>query len=729
MSASFSFGSFGDIITTARGSAPEFRELVKELYIFYGALNEITKFWQSRSQTAALQRLAADLQHVADDCRRMIESFLEKGLKRYGTSFLKPATSPNSFGDRLKRIRWAMLEKEEVAKMKDQLQRSKNIVDLIHSVAQGYAEEQNSVLVTTRLAALEEAGKLVSVRLEENFVTLVAALRKQEAIISRMDDTVAAILSESQSTVARLSNLEQNTALLPTINAGISMYSENHVVIEDALGYKFPVPLLINPSWETVHSMVKDMFKNRPGMDMVLQRDYVLQDPNTRSDLQLAVEFHSSVRPGQRLIMAMVFRGSADNSLKGTSSGGNICPKCGLSPMDLDPTGSDRFCQNTYCGFSYREIIDMSDASIDELKDWLERRRTTPNYYGDVETSVESESQGDEDLHRILSKRQSMDSPEIFKRVRFLSRWEDRDDSRGPHSGLSFNNVHFWLFSKEGWIPEIQFQLYVMTWIHLSLLEFRSDSISETSRSLFGTGIVLRVVFAGYRKTMSIPVIMIIGVSPRHRKQALTLLRELEPIKSSRIGVLALHPSDLAPEDYWERLQRDFQMDLAIGLVVLTLIDACARPLFVGRSSNIQTMYTTVLFHVLLSCAFIQWLRVSALIVVHEYWSQSFGREFVWYAIVLYLCLFLVNLSRLGLPWLFSWLGLRWACPLFFPPARRPAAPGPRARSQQAAQLLVGREAVPRGLQGPVREGRRDPLGEDPRGGLVGRRKQPWLDA
>lgn len=54
MAASFSFGSFGDIITTAqlvwrlaralsdsRGSAPEFRQLVEELNLFYGALTNV----------------------------------------------------------------------------------------------------------------------------------------------------------------------------------------------------------------------------------------------------------------------------------------------------------------------------------------------------------------------------------------------------------------------------------------------------------------------------------------------------------------------------------------------------------------------------------------------------------------------------------------------------------------------------------------------------------------
>ncbi|KAK7962957.1 uncharacterized protein PG986_003782 [Apiospora aurea] len=79
-------------------------------------------------------------------------------------------------------------------------------------------------------------------------------------------------------------------------------------------------------------------------------------------------------------------------------------------------------------------------------------------------------------------------------------------------------------------------------------------------------------------------------------------------------------------------------------------------------------MYTTVLFHTLLFLAFVQWLRVSALIVVHGYWSMELGRRFVWWAIVLYLCLFLANLPRLVLPWI---------CPHFFP---LPVTPLPQDR-------------------------------------------------
>ncbi|KAK8123172.1 hypothetical protein PG984_011842 [Apiospora sp. TS-2023a] len=478
MSASFSFGSFGDIITTAqlvwrlaralsdsRGSAPEFQELVKELNLFYGALSQVrkisipipsclmvvekdaltdvtsdrqlTKFWQSRAQTADLQRLAAEIQHVADDCRRMIESFLEKGLKRYGKSFLKPRDSPKTIGDWVKRIRWASLEKDDVAKMRDRLRRNKDIVDVIHAVALGHAEEQNHDVVTRRLAELEKAGELASTRLEENLVDLVGALRDQEAIMIRMNDNCIAMRAESHSMSGRLSNIEHSTALLPSIHAGISIYAENNAFIEDALGYKFPVPLIIRPSWETVHSMIKDIFKNRPGMAMVLQRDYVLQDPSTRTDLQLTVDFHGAVRPGQNLVMSMVFRGSARKSLTGgTTSSESICPKCGLSQMHQDPAGSDTICNNTGCGFSYREIDDLSDASDDQLKQWLRGAHGQPRDYTIDESFPATDFSDPEKFRQFLSERQVADGPEIFKRVRFLSRWEDRPESLKPDGFL-----------------------------------------------------------------------------------------------------------------------------------------------------------------------------------------------------------------------------------------------------------------------------------------------------
>ncbi|KAK8062029.1 hypothetical protein PG994_008395 [Apiospora phragmitis] len=498
LSAGFTFGSFGDIITTAqlvwrlaralsdsRGSAPEFQELVKELNHFYGALSELTKFWQSRAQTVELQRLAAQLQHVADDCRRMIESFLENGIKRY-------------------------------------------------------AEEQNHVIVSTRLAEIEKTERLVLARLEENLANLVGALKEQEAIPSRMNDKTIAIQSESCAAI---------------------YYRAKYGSVA------------LHTCWNkhTLHSMIKDQFKNRPGNDMVLLRDYVLQDPDTTRDLQPAFEFHRSVRPGQKLIMAMVFRGSAHNRLGGC---GNSCPKCGLSQMYPGPNEVDKLWVVSHklpeCGLSYREIIDMSEASVDELEDWLRKHgNTKQREYDDADSSPETELADADNLRDILSKRQAMEGPEIFKRVRFLSRWEDRDESRGSLAA-SLNDIHLWYLNQ----GEIDFQLKAMAYTRLvpEFRQYKGHVSSWEAGNVVPCAIL--VGFVGYKRSMSIPVITILCENPLISKVTATVLQELEVVKSSRIRIPVLHPLAVYSEETWQLLLRTARADTELFLEQLCSIEA-----------------------------------------------------------------------------------------------------------------------------------------------------------
>ncbi|KAK6821324.1 hypothetical protein PG987_015724 [Apiospora arundinis] len=582
MSASFTFGSFGDIITTAQlvwrlaralsdscGSAPEFRELVVELNLFYGALYELTKFWQSRAQTAELQRLALEIQDVADDCRRMIDSFLDKGHKRYGKSFLKPKDAPKTIRDWFKRIRWASLEKEEANKMRDRLKRNKDIVDMIQSVAYGIAQERDSAIVAKRLASLETAKNLASTSVEQNFVDVIGALRKQEVLISRVDENIITLLTDRNSAHAQLSNIEREVTLLPRAHAALSMYTDNHAYIEDSLGSPFPVPLQINPSWEytsdsfwqTIHSMIKDRFKDRPGNDLILMHNYVLQDPNTRSELQLTREFHSSVRPGQRLSMAMVFYGTAQRHLGGCLV---VYRKCVRGRVGL--TGPGQYASyvllvvpnvftsnNPDCGFTYREIIDLSDTSVDNLNNWLAGRYDRPQNDVTGDSSSKIDLHDGDDVQRILFTREASDGPEIFKRVKFLSRWEDREESRGFHKKLN-NGVHFWHASAAGSGLEIESQIGAMTHLHLksiplaeALPQMDWDPIFPVDNIVFMTG------FAGTSKASSVPVIIIFLADSLERKRIANWMHKLQVVKSSRIRVLAFHPLVYKSREQWRQ--------------------------------------------------------------------------------------------------------------------------------------------------------------------------------
>jgi hypothetical protein len=86
--------------------------------------------------------------------------------------------------------------------------------------------------------------------MDKNFADVIESLKKQEDVISRVDDNVISLLSDRQSACTRLSNIERQVTLLPRVHAALSMYTDNHAYIEDSLGSPFPVPLQINPSWE-----------------------------------------------------------------------------------------------------------------------------------------------------------------------------------------------------------------------------------------------------------------------------------------------------------------------------------------------------------------------------------------------------------------------------------------------------------------------------------------------
>ncbi|KAK8074431.1 hypothetical protein PG997_009094 [Apiospora hydei] len=153
--------------------------------------------------------------------------------------------------------------------------------------------------------------------------------------------------------------------------------------------------------------------------------------------------------------------------------------------------------------------------------------------------------------------------------------------------------------------------------------------------------------------------------------------------------------------------------DLGLWLGALVLIDACARPLFVARSSNIQTMYTTVLFTPSYSSPLYSGSDSAP--------SSSSTRPGPWSS----------EGGSCGGPssctCVSSWPTCRgWSSTGSGPgsastssPACHPAAPGPPARAQQAARVLVGREAVRRDEQEPVPAGRQRPPGEDALGGHV----------
>ncbi|ETS84733.1 hypothetical protein PFICI_02758 [Pestalotiopsis fici W106-1] len=536
MSASFTFGSFGDIITTVQlvwrlsqaisdshGSAQEFRELVDELNLFHKTLDELLNFWQSRSRSAELDRLADSLKPAVDECREAIESFFKRQFRQYASSFSPQKKSRKSIGDIFKRIRWSVLEKEKVTQLRNKLRRNKELIDWIHAIASGIGQEQDRDLVAARLESLANAEAQAANQLDKQFVKVLGYLETHTTVATKTEKNVVAVLSELRTANSRISSVQAEIASLSRVPDAIDPYRYNRVLIEDALGSTIPVPLDINPSWQTIESMVRDQFRNRPGQALVMKKKYVLHDLATGTDLNLKADFHHLVRPGQTLAMAMTFG------------------------ADVDSTGS----ANPRCSFIFRKVLDFSDMDDDAIDKWLAQ----PEHDQNSKAFLNDEYNGNDNLSLLLAERENMEGPDIFKRVRYISRWEDLEDSRGSLSA-TMNGIRFWGIGDNGWAIEAVWNIRA-----LAVAEANWQVHERELAPIFGENTCwYRVQFAGYTRKTSVPVLTVITGSQDTCQRIVKALRTLDFIRDGRIQLAVLGTDQSLPQDWLDGIRRRYEL-------------------------------------------------------------------------------------------------------------------------------------------------------------------------
>lgn len=203
---------------------------------------------------------------------------------------------------------------------------------------------------------------------------------------------------------------------------------------------------------------------------------------------------------------------------------------------------------NPDCGFTYREIVDVSDTPVNNLNNWLAGRDTKPQQ----EFSPGVNLPNGDDINRIVSLHQTTDGPEIFKRVKFLSRWEDSTEFRGPH--VKFNNgIHFWSLNTAGSGHEIDNQISLMTCDQLNLIPGNEWSKQADCDLVFPEDWIIFILgFAGSSARSSIPVIILFCADLHKRKLIADWMYKLDVVKSSRLRVLVFHPLVRCSKEQWD---------------------------------------------------------------------------------------------------------------------------------------------------------------------------------
>ncbi|CAN9381637.1 unnamed protein product [Alternaria alternata] len=261
------FGSFGDIIAAVqvvyklievinaqRGAKREFGDLLVDLRLFHRYLEQLVSFWQTRQEDPSLEVLYNVLQPSISDTKGEISSFLEHIISRYGKSLLsKSKPNPKDVG---KMLQWHMLERDNVARLQDKLRKSKEIILMVQTQANMILEEKDQSIVIERMGALADAETETARQLNERLDDLGGIVEKQGEALGLISRSIGSI----SSTVAPIANLVVDLpGMLAKIHAeqlsqrllffSLNPFAQNSAIVEDALGWKFSIPLELISSW------------------------------------------------------------------------------------------------------------------------------------------------------------------------------------------------------------------------------------------------------------------------------------------------------------------------------------------------------------------------------------------------------------------------------------------------------------------------------------------------
>ncbi|RSL94418.1 hypothetical protein CDV31_014332 [Fusarium ambrosium] len=204
-------------------------------------------------------------------------------------------------------------------------------------------EEMLDLLGVQNTASENQAEKL-----EDMSQQLVVQEKSNRDILGLAKDTfsgileVKALLVQISQTVVNLQVMASNSMFLRPLDPT----KELPVILEDALGNELPIPSqwLDSLEWEVFYGLLTGHFKGRNGYDMVLKREYALEESSSGRDLDRNRPLHFCLRKGMKINMSMIFDAGAVVS--------GACPRCNM--VTNVPEDVTVQCTRSSCGMWFR---------------------------------------------------------------------------------------------------------------------------------------------------------------------------------------------------------------------------------------------------------------------------------------------------------------------------------------------------------------------------------------
>ena len=350
MSVGFGF-SVGDFITAievighiidslqeAGGASTQYRELVRELYTLEHALFRVKKLDIDDVDREEL----AVLQQAAVQCQQTIDDFWQKTAKYQ--KHLRSGGSGSKVKDGWMRLKWVLCKKEDVDEFKVNLR--------VHTAA---IEVLLTAALTSAVTRQGRHQRSVASKIQESFNQVTNTL-------NALANAVAGGLEQGKQLLEMMANVVRTNAqvfqMLYTIQKQVTSVPgqvdfSKAVYLVDALDKPAPFQLEFIRSWEALVSVLKANFS---GIDRATEKiergEFILQETATQRILDVSKNWDTCFRPGQRVTMSMIFRGSCRES--------STCPNC-QTTCD-GPIQGDKKCAE--CGLIFQDAYTASEVGL-----------------------------------------------------------------------------------------------------------------------------------------------------------------------------------------------------------------------------------------------------------------------------------------------------------------------------------------------------------------------------
>ncbi|WAO84146.1 Hypothetical protein NCS54_00135200 [Fusarium falciforme] len=383
MEAALTFGSLGDIIQLCQlaiqlgravgvgcgavgESSKEYQELREDLNFFVRILTQVVATYEKHESSTYLADLDQASKSVVNKTASLIQDALDHFQSRYKSS-LHPGGSGKKLKDAYKKLEWSTREKERIRCLREKLQESVQRLQLLTSLAARKSARVDNAVLLDRVAEVQTLLSKTYASQEE-VLHLIQQRKASDEQAQKLDELSQLLAKQDKSSLSVLAVagdalsaiLQVKDLLIQVSQDAINVdmvFNSTHLrpmdptnglpaIIEDALGRQVPIPAewLGSLEWEALYALLSCHFKGQNGHEMVMRREYALEESASGRDLDPERPLHLCLRRGMRINMSMIFQTAERLS--------GACPRCRTETAA--PEGITAQCPRSDCGMWFR---------------------------------------------------------------------------------------------------------------------------------------------------------------------------------------------------------------------------------------------------------------------------------------------------------------------------------------------------------------------------------------